>query len=432
MTSQYAVVVPISLTRDGESDGEFYTQYYSSRRTGSKYMNTFSYDESNNSLQYISCSRVSYDKEHDGFSFHIEVRRSKNGSTIRLYSATYDNHAEADEERSLFLQHNEDVLYIADEPYVFTRGENIQVDIETESVSNDTIVETYSFTDDMKSTHSFYVGMPVYGKMMFTDQFDSFEEAIEFYHNGFTQHGVDCRIIQQNADGSTVVRFGDMTLWAFNDETLENYFFSRDLTTLIHEDHYDVDVYTGSAEDGDYIPSDEEFTRADQEAAEALVEMQNETVDEAASGSESENEGDTFMFDLSEMRLKPYGKGYLLVPDKADDVLAGTKYFLGGWWLPNRNAWFFKEHLVQDLVDLGAKKMRKVEKDRTGLNSRKVHWKKLERGYALVPKEDYKHYGKETFRGGTWWKNGNAWFFTDGARDRYIAQYGKTSTSKTK
>lgn len=432
MTSQYAVVVPISLTRGGETDGEFYTQYYSSSRTGSKYIDTFAYDTSDNRLHYISCSQVSYDKEHDGFSFHIEVRRrSKNSSTIRLYSVTYDTRTEADDERSQFLQHNEDTLYIASQPYVCPRGENIMVEVDAET-DTEIVPDEISFTDEMKNTHTFYVGIPVYETMFFTDQFPTFEDAVEFYHNGFSQHGVDCRIIQQNADGSTVVRFGDMTLWAFNEETEENYFFSEDLSTLIHEDHYDVEVFTGSAEDGDYIPSDEELTRADQEAAEALVEMQNETVDEAASGSESENEGDTFMFDLSEMRLKPYGKGYLLVPDKADDVLAGTKYFLGGWWMPNRNAWFFKEHLVQDLVDLGAKKMRKVEKDRTGLNSRKVYWKKLERGYALVPKEDYKHYGKETFRGGKWWKNGNAWFFTDGARDRYIARYGKTSTSKTK
>ena len=429
MASQYAVVVPISLTRDGETDGEFYTQYYSSRRTGSKYMNTFSYDKSNNSLQYISCSRVSYDKEHDGFSFHIEVRRSKSSSTIRLYSATYDNHAEADEDRSQFLQHNEDKLYIVDEPYVFTRGENITVEVETET---ENISDGITFTNDMKHTHSFYVGVPVYETMLFTDKFDTFSDAVDYYQNGLSQHGVDCRIIQQNADGSSVVRFGDLTLWAFNEETEENYFFSRDLTTLIHEDEYDIETYTGNAEDVDYVPSDEEVSFAEQEAAEALVEMQNETVDEVESGSESENEGDTFMFDLSEMRLKPYGKGYLLIPDKADDVLAGTKYFLGGWWMPNQNAWFFKEHLVQDLVDLGAKKMRKVQKDRTGLNSRKVFWKKLDRGYALVPKEDYKHYGKETFRGGKWWKNGNAWFFTDNARERYIAKYGKTATSKTK
>lgn len=427
MASQYAVVVPISLTRDGESDSEFYTQYYSSCRTESKYMNTFSYDERNNSLQYISCSRVSYDKQHDGFSFHIEVRRSKSSSTIRLYSATYDNHTEADEERSQFLQHNEDELYIADEPYVFTRGENITVEVETET---ENISDGITFTDDMKHTHSFYVGVPVYETMLFTDKFDSLSDAVDYYQNGLSQYGVDCRIIQQNADGSNVVRFGDMSLWAFNEETEENYFFSRDLTTLIHEDEYDIETYTGNAEDVDYVPSDEEVSLAEQEAAEALVEMHNELVDEVE--SESENEGDTFMFDLSEMRLKPYGKGYLLIPDKADDVLAGTKYFLGGWWMPNQNAWFFKEHLVQDLVDLGAKKMRKVEKDRTGLNSRKVQWKKLDRGYALVPKEDYKHYGKETFRGGKWWKNGNAWFFTDNARERYIAQYGKTATSKTK
>ena len=429
MASQYAVVVPISFTRNGKSVGGFYTQYYSSRRTGSKYMNTFSYDESNNSLHYISCSRVSYDKEHDGFSFHIEVRRSMNSSTIRLYSTTYDNHAEADNARSLFLQHNEDEVYIADEPYVFTRGENINVEIDSQT---ENISDEITFTEDMKNTHSFYIGIPVYHTMMFTDQFDTFEDALEFYQKGFSQHGVDSRIIQQNADGSSVVRFGDMTLWAFDEETYENYFFSKDMNTLIHEDEFDIEVYTGHTEDSDYIPSNEELTLADQEAAEALVEMQNETVDEVESGSESENEGDTFMFDLSEMRLKPYGKGYLLIPDKADDVLVGTKYFLGGWWMPNHNAWFFKEHLVQDLVDLGAKKMRQVQKDRTGLNSRKVFWKKLNRGYALVPKEDYKHYGKETFRGGKWWKNGNAWFFTDNGRERYIAQYGKTATSKTK
>ena len=161
-------------------------------------MNTFSYDESNNSLQYISCSRVSYDKEHDGFSFHIEVRRSKNGSTIRLYSPTYDNYAEADEERSQFIQHNEDELYIADEPYVFTRGENITVEVEAET---ENISDGITFTDDMKDTHSFYVGIPVYETMLFTDQFNTFEDAVEFYQNGFSQYGVDCRIIQQNADG---------------------------------------------------------------------------------------------------------------------------------------------------------------------------------------------------------------------------------------
>ena len=426
MASQYAVVVPISFTRDGESDVEFYTQYYTSNRTENKYMNTFAYNQRDNCMHYISCSRVTYDKEHDGFSFHVEVSRPVNSSAIRLYSVTYDTRDEAEEVRSQFVLHDKDELYIADNPYVFTRGGDIEVEIDAAL----DVYDKVTFTNNMKNTHSFYVGIPVYETMLFTDQFDTFEDAFKFYEQGFSQYGVDCRIIQQNTDGSSVVRFGDLTLWAFNKDTEENYFFSEDLSTLIHEDHYDIEAFTGSAEDVDYVPSDEEITLADQEAAEALVEMQNETVDEVESGSEQE--GDTFMFDLSEMRLKPYGKGYLLIPDKKDDVLVGTKYFLGGWWMPNRNAWFFKEHLVQDLMDLGAKKMRKVQKDRAGLSSRKVHWKKLERGYALVPKEDYKHYGKETFRGGKWWKNGNAWFFTDNARDRYIAKYGKTSTSATK
>lgn len=298
MALSRAIVTPLSFTQNGDETMLFYTQYFTSPRAESKMRKFLAYSETQDcSLSLNSCSRVSFDEEHDGYSYHIDVQRPGSSVVTRLYSVTFDTKEEAIEEQGEFIHNDIDTVFISDEPETYIRG----------------------------SHHSY----------------------------------------------------------------AEN----------------------------EYEPEEE---------------LQSELEAEEEGESESENEGDTFMFDLSEMRLKPYGKGYLLIPDKADDVLAGTKYFLGGWWMPNRNAWFFKEHLVQDLMDLGAKKLRKSEKDRTGLRSTKVYWKKLERGYALVPKEDYKHYGRETFRGGKWWKNGNAWFFTDSARDRYIAKYGSSSSSSAK
>ena len=457
MSLSRAIVTPISFTKNGDETMLFYTQYFNSVRAERKMRELLAYSETQDcSLNLNSCSRVSYDAEHDGFSYHIDVQRPDSTATLRLYSVTFDTKEEAVEEQNEFIHTDIDTVFITDEPECYIKGSHhmyaeneAENEAEEEAESENEYDElTIPFTKQMRENYSYYVGIPVYERMLFTDEFDSFKEARAFYRNGFKEHGVDSRDIQQNHDGSTVVRFGDLSLWAFDNETSENYFFSSDLTTLIHESLYDVDVFTGVAEDVDYVPSAEELSRDEQECAEALAQMKYEIVpeDEASLGmdvdvvyeeyenvnateSESEGDGDTFMFDLSEMRLKPYGKGYLLIPDKEDDVLVGTKYFLGGWWMPNRNAWFFKEHLVQDLMDLGAKKLRKSEKDRTGLHSKKVFWKKLERGYALVPKEDYKHYGRETFRGGKWWKNGNAWFFTDNARDRYIEKYGSSSSS---
>ena len=440
-----AITIPLAFVKNGCS-APYFTQYFTSSRTEKKLYNQFQYDESgDNSIEVICCSRISYDQEHYGYSYHIDVRRYQydgEGPVIRLYSSTFDTEEECIVEHGDFKTNCSDYLYITQQPRIYLNGsttnpftkEEVQPTEEQEQQDEYDVntKELVPFTDEMKDTHTFYVGIPVYDNMLFTDQFYYYEDALEFYKNGFQEHGVIGRELQFKEDGSHVVRFGNFSLWAFNQDTMENYYFSMDLKTLIHEDFYDIDIFTGTAEDPDYIPTQTELEESEKEDEEALIEMEIEMEkQEVENEEETEEEEDLFMLDLRNMRLKPYGKGCLLIPSKSegDKELMGTKYFLGGWWMPQRNAWFFKTELVQDLIDLGAKRLHKSEKDRTGLSSKKVYWKKLERGYAIVPKEDYKHYGKYTFRGGKWWKNGNAWFFTDNGRERYIEQYGSSMCS---
>ena len=432
-----AIVTPLAFTKDGEYVS-FFTQYFNSSRAEKALREQFKYNKNgDNSLDLINCSRVSYDKEHEGFSYNITVSRPNMEGSIRLYSVTFDTYEEAVEENKQFQYANTDQMFITYPPTIYIRGENrYHYDEEEEEETYDETefdVDglTLPFTEEMKETHSFYVGIPVFERMLFTDAFDNYEDALDFYKNGFQEHGVNGRVLQYHS-GHLSVRFGHFSLWAFNRETEENYFLSADQTKLFHEDLFDVEVFTQVERDPDFIPTQVELEESEKEDEEALIEMEIE-VEEEEEEELTEGEEDEFMFDLSGMRLKPYGKGYLLIPSKSDGdkQLIGTKYFLGGWWMSQRNAWFFKKEYLQDLMDLGAKKLHKSQKDRTGLSSKKVYWKKLERGYALVPKEDYKHYGKEEFRGGKWWKNGNAWFFTDNGRQRYIDQYGNSSSKKS-
>lgn len=52
------------------------------------------------------------------------------------------------------------------------------------------------------------------------------------------------------------------------------------------------------------------------------------------------------------MTVSKYGRGYLLHPN--GDERAGEKYFFDGFWMPSRNAWFYKSTHKQMLLDCGA------------------------------------------------------------------------------
>lgn len=58
---------------------------------------------------------------------------------------------------------------------------------------------------------------------------------------------------------------------------------------------------------------------------------------------------------FSEMIIRKYGKGYVLIPPE-DHELFGEKYINEnrGWWNKNAQGWFFKKNFLQSFLDLGA------------------------------------------------------------------------------
>jgi hypothetical protein len=223
----------------------------------------------------------------------------------------------------------------------------------------------------------YYVGMDYQDTVLFTDTMDTFDEA-------------QAQADKFNSSGNQSV-IGYASVWC-HDEDGENFFWDKEHGVFIHEDEYSA------------------------QPASVVVKTESTA-------------------DLTGMTITKYGRGYLLTPSDGNE-LAGTKYFMNGWWRSDKNAWFFKQEYIQDLLDIGAKMADESnitkQKDRTGLTSNRIHWRKLNRfGWALVPKKNFKHYEKETYRGGKWWKNGHAWFFTDNGRNKYISKYGSASTSSS-
>ena len=53
------------------------------------------------------------------------------------------------------------------------------------------------------------------------------------------------------------------------------------------------------------------------------------------------SEDEPTKFTIKNAKWSQYGKGWLLTP-KNDHPEFGEKYFNGGWWMPNKNGWFFK------------------------------------------------------------------------------------------
>jgi hypothetical protein len=52
--------------------------------------------------------------------------------------------------------------------------------------------------------------------------------------------------------------------------------------------------------------------------------------------------------------IMPYGRGYLLMPPTNKHKAVGTKYFYETWWMPSRNAWFFRPKFYKRICDRGA------------------------------------------------------------------------------
>ena len=85
-------------------------------------------------------------------------------------------------------------------------------------------------------------------------------------------------------------------------------------------------------------------------------ETENDSEEETENDSEEETENDSVVLStiLEGFTVKEYGRGYLLHPPSVDHEDAGTKYFFESWWMPSRNAWFFRSKYFDAMTNRGA------------------------------------------------------------------------------
>ena len=117
--------------------------------------------------------------------------------------------------------------------------------------------------------------------------------------------------------------------------------------------------------------------------------------------------------DISNMYLKEYEKGYLLVPNEENDTRIGTKYFLGGCWKPNKNAWFFNMEHYEYLVYLGAQTIESSAHIYHPMDN--TTFEKYGKGYMVYPNDNHPSFGEKYFHNGWWFPKNNGWFFKNDA-----------------
>ena len=162
-----------------------------------------------------------------------------------------------------------------------------------------------------------------------------------------------------------------------------------------------------------------------------------EVEDVIISDTEEEDYEDGVMYnDISGMTVKPYGRGYHLYP-KDNDNRVGTKYFMGCFWQPKNNAWFFKKEHLDYILSCGAilddecitsdEEDEVVVEEEVSFNDMKVYT--YGKGLILIPKKSSKYYGTKYFQGGFWTPNANGWFFKKDFLD-ILTKYGATFINK--
>jgi hypothetical protein len=133
--------------------------------------------------------------------------------------------------------------------------------------------------------------------------------------------------------------------------------------------------------------------------------------------TEEEDYEDGVMYDdISGMLVTQYGGGYLLHPND-NDSRVGTKYFMGCFWQPKNNAWFFKKENLKYILAGGAiledeyvfSETEDEEEEEVYFNDMKVHT--YGKGLILIPKKTSQYYGIKYFQGGYWIDAVCGWFF---------------------
>ena len=139
--------------------------------------------------------------------------------------------------------------------------------------------------------------------------------------------------------------------------------------------------------------------------------------------------------DLSNMKLTAYGKGWLLKPTSNDEHY-GDKYFHEGWWMPKKDAWFFKDEHYQWLLEHGVN-ISKMKTSKTGKTSNtstadkmtmdlsKMSLEEYGKGYLLKTTKKDKLYGEKYLMDGFWNSEQKGWFFKAQYFDELVSMGAK-------
>lgn len=145
--------------------------------------------------------------------------------------------------------------------------------------------------------------------------------------------------------------------------------------------------------------------------------------------------------DLSHMSLTKYGSGYLLTPP-ANDEYFGCPDFMGGTWMPQHRAWFFKSPAeAYSLLEYGVIQMEGVTDEQGHYISDAefdvltitdefvpstgeapyaelcdMTLEEFGRGYMLYPESSHPNYGQKYLGDGFWNDKQKGWFF----RSRFL------------
>ena len=133
--------------------------------------------------------------------------------------------------------------------------------------------------------------------------------------------------------------------------------------------------------------------------------------------------------DFNKCSVKPYGKGFLLVPSK-DNKDWGNKYYHNGWWMSKHNAWFFKEEYKNFLIENGAQMFGESKKVQEKTVSKKMKIQEYGKGYLLIPEEGHSDWGKKYYNNGWWISKHNAWFFKSEYKDYLFQNFSEQKMVK--
>ena len=170
-----------------------------------------------------------------------------------------------------------------------------------------------------------------------------------------------------------------------------------------------------SEEDSDYVPPVEE-----EESEEYVPDAEpTKVVHRVYKGcgdcdpdAEEDEDGELL---FSNYTVRPYKRGFLLVPEEGDENW-GEKYFHDGWWMPTQDAWFFRPKFYDFLVENGARALE--DGPPSGLCDG-MSVAEYGRGFLLTAPKKHPMYGQKYFYEDTklgWWMKSKSssqqgWFF---------------------